>query len=161
MSELVIGDMLGYYQNKIENSLIWRLFDPEDEQQLTEEEYDIYQEIFEDVREQFTQFQHERTHKSTTDSGDIAILAGCLFQQVPLITSQDSDFKKFLDKSDLKVSSGVEEVPDKDIEIHDLLNLGKLLLEKDVCTKSQYKQFFKAVIGAQKFRSLEKCLNDY
>ena len=68
-------------------------------------------------------------------------MAGCLFQQVPLITSQDSDFVEFLDISDLKVSSGDEEVPDRDIEIHDLLNLGKLLLEKNICTRSQYKQF--------------------
>ena len=159
MSELILVEMKEYYQDKIEKSLTWKLFDPEDEQQLTEEEYDIYQSIFEDIREKFTQFQNGRSYKSTTDSGDIAILAGCLFQQVPLITSQDSDFVEFLDISDLKVSSGDEEVPDRDIEIHDLLNLGKLLLEKNICTRSQYKQFCKAIIGAKNFQSLEEHLN--
>ena len=159
MNELIISDMKEHYLDKIGKSLIWQLFDPEDEQQLTEEEYDIYQGVFEDIREKFAQFRNERSYKSTTDSGDIAILAGCLFQQVPLITSQDSDFVEFLDISDLKVSSGDEEVPDRDIEIHDLLNLGKLLLEKNICTRSQYKQFCKAVIGAKKFQSLEEHLN--
>ena len=76
LEELKLGKVKNFYQDKLEHSLQWELFDPEDEDCLTEDQFDIYMEIFNQIRMQFKDFQEEREEKNTTDGGDIAILAG-------------------------------------------------------------------------------------
>ncbi|MBM7710041.1 PIN domain-containing protein [Enterococcus lemanii] len=160
LEELKLENVKKFYQDKLENSRKWELFNPEDEDCLTEDQYDIYMEIFNQIRIQFKEFQEEREEKNTTDSGDIAILAGCQLLEIPLITSQDSDFEKVIDKYDLKISHGIEELPDESIKVHDILKLGNQLIERNICTRSQYKKFCKASIGVEIFSKIEKYLVD-
>lgn len=153
-----LGKVKNFYQAKLKHSQIWELFDPEDEDCLTENQFDIYMEIFNQIRMQFKEFQEEREEKNTTDGGDIAILAGCQLLEIPLITSQDSDFEKVICKYDLKISHGIEEVPDELIKVHDILKLGNQLIERNICTRSQYRKFGKASIGVENFSRIEKYL---
>ncbi|MGX7024941.1 PIN domain-containing protein [Vagococcus hydrophili] len=54
-------------EEKIKSNSKWVLFDPEDENRLTDDEYTIYLEIYNEIRRQFTEYKELRLHKNTTD----------------------------------------------------------------------------------------------
>lgn len=158
LDELRTKGVRDFFQTKITDSDQWILFDPEDERSLTEEDYNLYEGFYNETRKQFGVYQEGRDYKSTTDKGDIAILAGCLFMEIPLITSQDSDYKTVIDKFNLKVSYGIESIPDEKIKVHDLLELGNKLIGKRICKRSDYRKFVKVSIGVNNFEWIDSSL---
>lgn len=113
MDEIQSESVKEFMQAKIEVSKTWQLFDPDNEQLLTEIEYAIYDAIYEQYRQYFSEYQEKRKNKMTSDLGDIGILAGCQFLKVPLITSHDNDFKEVINQYNLKINEGSETVPEE------------------------------------------------
>lgn len=132
--------------------LKWTVFDPSSEQCLTDEQFIMYEAYFDQVRADFKNYQNTRTHKKTQDVADISIITSCLTLGVNLITSNDSDFQEILPKQQYKIASGIEEEPDKLLEVHGLLQLGRLLIENEICSRKDYFKFLSAADIKEKQR---------
>ncbi|HIZ52466.1 MAG TPA: hypothetical protein IAA20_00790 [Candidatus Enterococcus avicola] len=139
-----------FIQNKISISKIWKLFNPEDEEFLSEEDYHIYEAIYNQNRIYFNEYQKTRKHKATSDLGDIAILSGCQFLKIPLISSHDSDFRAIIGQYDLKINDGLEVDEEELISVDSLFEIGDKLIEKEICRRSEYRKFIKVSLGTSK-----------
>ena len=127
------------------NELHWILFDPTSEHSLDELQYTAYEYFFEKVSIDFANYQNSRAFKQTVDTGDISILTSCLTLGINLITSNDTDFQQIIPLNNYRISSSIENEPDKLIEVHGLFELGKLLIEKSICKKRDYFKFLSAI----------------
>lgn len=63
-----------------------------------------------------------------------------------------SDFKVVINKCNLKVSYGVEKIPD------DIIKVGNKLIEQGSCTRAIYKKFAKASLGKKNYDRVDTLL---
>lgn len=93
----------------------WCLFDPDDEEALSEEMYIIYERHVGDIKHAFRQLdkkkiQQGRQLKGTNDLGEIHCLAAAMLLSASIICSNDYDIKEVIDDATLVIS--VDEMAD-------------------------------------------------
>lgn len=155
MDEIQLDSVRQIIQTKIKMSETWQLFDPDDEQILTEEDYIIYHAIYDQYRQYFSEYQEKRINKMTSDLGDIGILTGCQFLKIPLITSHDGDFKEMINQYELKINQGLETDLEEWMKVDSLFDIGDKLIEKGICKTKEYKKFIKVSLGASKINQID------
>lgn len=88
----------------------WHLFDPDDENCLSDELYAIYEGYVHQIREAFRQLDQKkmkqgRRLKGTNDLGEIHCLAAALLLSATIICSNDGDIQEVIDDNQLEVAS--------------------------------------------------------
>lgn len=135
LDELLHTEERAYCQKMIDSGR-WRLIDPLEE--LGEQFLVHYQQVQRD----FAQFQVRRAYKQTTDKADIQILALCLTLDLPIITSNDSDFKSVIELFDYRVSPGEDlEAEEKLIRVDGLLEFALMRRKKEIAKLSVIRKF--------------------
>lgn len=92
----------------------WHLFDPDDENCLSDDLYEIYEGYVSDVKQAFRALDKKkekqgRRLKGTNDLGEIHCIAAALLVSATIICSNDSDIQEVIDDNNLEVASEDEE----------------------------------------------------
>lgn len=132
-----IGSSYEYCEKKI-NEGRWKEINPIDSAS--------YLANYRSVSLDFKKYQDERQFKKSTDKADIQILAYCLTFDIPLITSNDNDFRTVISKYNYKINPSDDlEAEEVLIEVDGLLEFCTKCHATEVATLSMVKKFAKAV----------------
>lgn len=144
-----------YCKKKIESGK-WLEMNP-----LDSDSESLYLNVYGRVLKDFMRYQEERTSKTTTDKADIQILAMCLTFEIPIITSNDNDFRHVITNNNYKINPTNDlEAEEVFIEVDGLLEFSKKCANNHVSSISNIKKFVKAVAPAgQKERLMEGLKN--
>lgn len=152
LDELILSEPRDLCTKQIEQSN-WILFNPENSDILNDDQFEIYNSFYSEIRFDFKNFQLSRDIKQTTDKGDIAILAGCRTLSIAVVSTQDGDFEKVIRDNNYIVNAKEDESGiDTLIQVHDLEELGLLCIINEITTFSKVKKFISAVMPSSKKR---------
>jgi len=92
----------------------WYLFNPDDENCLSDDLYDIYEGYVHQIKQAFRQLDQKkvtqgRRLKGTNDLGEIHCLAATLLLSATIICSNDGDIQEVIDDNQLEVASEEEQ----------------------------------------------------
>lgn len=92
----------------------WHLFDPDDENCLSDDLYEIYQGYVSEIKQAFRALDQKkemqgRRLKGTNDLGEIHCLAAALLLSATIICSNDGDIQEVIDDNSLEAASEDEE----------------------------------------------------
>lgn len=125
LNELLDGKARNLVQELLDSG-IWVLFDPENEDCLSDEEYEIYLQYLDDVQQGFRNLDHKkrsmgRRIKGTKDIGEMHIIAAALMTSSNLICSNDYDIAEVISDEEFKISFGGDEEQKSELIIQDTL----------------------------------------
>lgn len=125
------------YCEKMIGDRRWRLINPLNSSIETQ-----YLMHYQQVQQDFAQFQSRRNYKQTSDKADMQILALCLTLDLPLITSNDGDFKKVIEQYDYRISVGESLEADEElIQVDGLLEFALKCKNLKVAKPSLIRKF--------------------
>lgn len=136
----------------------WTLFDPENEQVLSDDLYDLYESFVKDVREAFRQLNRKkeatgRLTKNTHDFGEIHSLAAAMLLSANIICSNDYDIREVINDSQLEI--GLDEEEESQLIVQDTLeDFCLYIAQSKIASESTVRKFFKA-IHADKIKQLD------
>lgn len=92
----------------------WVLFDPEDEQTVPDEMYNLYESFVKEMRDAFHQLDEKKIYegrylKNTNDLGEIHSLAAAMLLSANIICSNDLDIREVIEDSQVFVTVEEEE----------------------------------------------------
>lgn len=92
----------------------WHLFNPDDENCLSDDLYAIYEGYVHQIKQAFRQLDHKKVEqgrrlKGTNDLGEIHCLAAALLLSATIICSNDGDIQEVIDDNELEVASEDEQ----------------------------------------------------
>lgn len=92
----------------------WYLFNPDDENCLSDDLYDIYEGYVHQIKQAFRQLDQKKVKqgrrlKGTNDLGEIHCLAAALLLSATIICSNDGDIQEVIDDNELEVASEDEQ----------------------------------------------------
>lgn len=162
--ELLLGSLKNYVDQLIENNG-WILFNPDNEQTLSNNEYAIYDSLHQDVISAFERLDMKkesegRIIKGTKNYGEISSITACLFLGANLICSNDQDIREVIKDEHYVV---VDEENDSEIMIiqDTLSDLCYYCVEQGIASKKEAKKFFKASLaGDNKLSEKLNILNE-
>lgn len=127
----------------------WILFDPEDEEVVTDGMYDLYESYVDDMRDAFRQLDEkkiteERTPKNTNDLGEIHSLAAAVMLSAGIICSNDLDIREVIEDSEIFITADDEK--ESALIIQDTLeDFCFYVIISEVAERKITRQFFKAM----------------
>lgn len=109
LDELITGKAREKVTDLIDKDNHWILFDPDDEQTLSDEMYDLYESFVKDIREAFHQLDEKKREegrplKNTNDLGEIHSLAAAMLFSANIICSNDVDIREVIEDSQLSIT---------------------------------------------------------
>ncbi|MGO4546778.1 hypothetical protein AB4Z29_18435 [Paenibacillus sp. 2TAB23] len=141
----------------------WKLFNPEDEKALTDEDFALYQSYFRDMREAFAKLDEKkkaqnRPIKHTNNLGEIHSLAAALLIGASIICSNDYDIGEVIQDTPILVTWD-EDNPNKLMEQDTLVDFCYYTIKEDP-TKSRVVRKFLNVIDSNKVTELDRLIKD-
>lgn len=127
----------------------WIFFDPNDPEQITDDEFPIYERIVKYIEQGFKRLDEKkklqgRRIKGTSDTGEIHSLAAAIFMSVGYICSNDYDIREVIQDEQLLVGS--DEALTPELIVQDTIeDLCLLCVKENISTKREVRQFFKFV----------------
>lgn len=125
LNELLDGTVRTLVQELLDSGS-WMLFNPENADCLSDEEYEIYLQYLDDVQQGFRNLDHKkrsmgRRIKGTKDIGEMHIIAAALITSSNLICSNDYDIEEVISDEEFKISFGGDEEQESELIIQDTL----------------------------------------
>ncbi|WP_341281364.1 hypothetical protein [Paenibacillus sp. FSL H8-0537] len=162
LDELLISDVRNKVQSYIDQGK-WKLFDPDDEQALTEDDYAIYESYLKDIRQAFTKLNEKkikegRPLKNTNDLGEIHSLAAVLILGASIICSNDYDIKEVIQDTPIYATNG-QAITNMLIEQDTLVDLCYLTIRESI-EKPKVVRRFLGVVASDRSTELEGLLTE-
>ncbi|MFJ7982190.1 hypothetical protein ACIQ1D_18170 [Lysinibacillus xylanilyticus] len=145
--ELLLSEVKKNVDAKLQDG--WTLFDPDDENTLSDDEYDIYNSYFKDLKQLFVILDEKKQRegrplKHTNDLGEMHSLAAAMLLGASIIFSNDYDIREVIEDSNLRIT--VDEVEDSELIQHDtLVDFCFYLVDFEIETKANVRKFLKAI----------------
>ena len=139
----------------------WVLFDPEDEEKVTDEMYDLYESYMDDMREAFHQLEQKkisesRELKNTNDLGEIHSLAASVLLNASIICSNDLDIREVIEDSGIVIT--VEDSEESKLITQDTLeDFCFYVITFEIAKRKIARQFLKT-IQSNRMHSLDQRL---
>lgn len=140
----------------------WKLFNPDDEHSLTDDEYAIYESYLKDVRQAFIdldkkKIRENRPLKHTNDLGEIHSLAAALLLGASIICSNDYDIKEVIQDTPIYATNDAAHT-NVLIEQDTLVDLCYYTIKEDI-EKLRVVRKFLSVVDSTRITDLEKYLS--
>jgi predicted nucleic acid-binding protein len=140
----------------------WKLFNPDDEKALTDDDFTIYQSYLRDMHQTFTNLNNKKKEqnrplKHTNDLGEIHSLAAALLLGASIICSNDYDIGEVIQDTPIFVTMD-EAHPNKVIEQDTLVDFCYYTIKED-STKSRDVRKFLKLIDSKKMSELDRLLS--
>lgn len=140
----------------------WKLFNPDDENSLTDGEYAIYESYLNDMRQAFVdldkkKIKENRPLKYTNDLGEIHSLAAALLLGASIICSNDYDIKEVIQDTPIYVTNAATNT-NVLIEQDTLIDLCYYTIKEGI-EKSRVVRKFLSVVDSTRTTDLEKLLS--
>ncbi|PJO44892.1 hypothetical protein [Lysinibacillus xylanilyticus] len=145
--ELLLSEVKQNVDAKLNDG--WILFDPDDEDALSDYRYEIYNQYLVDVKQGFTDLDEKKTRegrplKYTNDLGEMHSLAAAMLLGASIIFSNDYDILEDIKDSELRIT--VDEAEDSELIQHDtLVDFCFYLVVFDIEAKANVRKFLKAI----------------
>lgn len=148
MKELLIQPIRDKVQSLIDKR-VWILFNPDDPECISDDEFIIYESYVDLVKEGFKHLdikkqQQGRVVKRTSNIGEIDSLAAAMLISANYICSNDYDIREVIQDEKLSVSLD-EHLPPVLIEQDTIEDICYLCVEMKIASKKEVRQFFKYV----------------
>lgn len=145
LDEVVENESRSIIESAIE-SFHWKIFDPDDELELSYEEYKIYEFHLETIKRAFQNLDKKkevdgRQLKGTNDLGEMHSLAAALFLDAQIICSNDYDIREVIQDNQLRIQYGNQ---DALLRQDTLVDFCYLLITHSVEKPSLVRKFLKA-----------------
>ena len=139
----------------------WYIFDPDDEETLSDNAFAIYEGYMRDMRQAFAELDQKkikegRPLKHTNDLGEMHCLAAAMFLGASIICSNDYDIKEVIEDAPVKVTID-EESESIFIEQDTLVDFCYYVIRKEIASRSVVRKFLKAT-QPSKVNSLDRTL---
>lgn len=130
------------------DSGLWFLFNPDDENCLSDDLYAIYESYVSEMKQAFRQLNEKkkaqgRRLKGTNDLGEIHCLAAALLLSATIICSNDGDIQEIIDDNQLEVASKDEDFNVRIIQ-DTLKDFCFYTYRNDIASESKVRKFMKA-----------------
>lgn len=128
----------------------WLLFDPDDEECVSDESLAIYEQYEQQVKDGFKRLKQKKLEqnknvKNTSDIGEIHSLAAAIFISATIMCSNDYDIKEVIANEKLAVSP--TEGEDLQLIIQDTVeDFCFLCAQHGIATKGEVRRFFKFAV---------------
>lgn len=129
---------------------IWKLFDPDNEECVSDESMSIYEQYEKDVKAGFDRLKEKkirqnRNVKKTSDLGEISSLAAAIFLSATIMCSNDYDIREVINDENISVSPTEDE--DLQLIIQDTVeDFCFYCVHHGIAAKSDVRRFYKVVI---------------
>lgn len=158
LDELLISDFRKKVQSYIDQGK-WKLFDPDDETALTEDDYAIYESYLRDMHKAFSDLNEKkikegRPLKNTNDLGEIHSLAAVLLLGASIICSNDYDIQEVIQDTPIYATNGEANTL---IEQDTLVDLCYQTIREGI-ERSRVVRKYLSVVASDKVTDLEKLL---
>lgn len=158
LDELLISDVRKKVQSYIDQGK-WKLFDPDDETALTEDDYAIYESYLRDMHKAFSDLNEKkikegRPLKNTNDLGEIHSLAAVLLLGASIICSNDYDIQEVIQDTPIYATNGEANTL---IEQDTLVDLCYQTIREGI-ERSRVVRKYLSVVASDKVTDLEKLL---
>jgi len=160
MDELITNK--GYAEGQIENGT-WILFDPDNENCLSDEEFIIYESYKRNVIDGFRRLNEKkksqgREIKNTSNIGEIDSLAAAIFLSANIICSNDYEIREVIEDEGFRVAVSEDTVP-KLIELDIIEDLCVYCVQYTIASKKEVRKFFKVVYTEDEDHKRQRKLN--
>lgn len=145
--ELLLSEVKQNVDAKLRDD--WELFDPDDEDTLSDDMYEIYNQYFAYVKQGFANLDEKKTSlglplKHTNDLGEMHSLAAAMLLGASIIFSNDYDISEVIKDSQLSIT--VDEAKESELIVHDtLVDFCVHLIDYEIETESKVRKFLKAI----------------
>jgi predicted nucleic acid-binding protein len=161
LEELLISDVRKTVEGYIAQGQ-WNLFNPDDENALTDDEYAIYESFLNDMRQAFVDLDNKkikenRPLKHTNDLGEIHSLAAALLLGASIICSNDYDIKEVIQDTPIYVTND-EALTNILIEQDTLVDFCYYTIKEGI-EKSRVVRKFLSVVDSNKTTDLDRLLS--
>lgn len=147
LDELRISSVRQKVESYIEQGA-WNMFDPDDEETLSDDLFAIYEGYVRDMRQAFEdlnqkKIREDRPLKHTNDLGEMHCLAAAMLLGASIICSNDYDIKEVIEDASVKVTID-EESESIFIEQDTLVDFCYYVIKKEIASRSMARKFLKA-----------------
>lgn len=161
LDELLISDVRKIVEGYIDRGQ-WNLFNPDDENILTDDKYAIYDSYLNDMRQAFSELdkkkiKENRILKHTNDLGEIHSLAAALLLGASIICSNDHDIKEVIQDTPIYVTHD-EALTNILIEQDTLVDLCYYTIKEGI-EKTRIVRKFLSVIDSNRVPDLDRLLS--
>ncbi|MBM7572929.1 hypothetical protein [Aquibacillus albus] len=160
MNELITNK--SYAEEQIENGN-WILFDPDDENCLSNEQFTIYEHYIQNVRDGFRRLNEKkkkqgREIKNTSNIGEIDSLAAAILLSANIICSNDYEIREVIEDEEFSVAVSEEEVPE--LIVQDTIeDFCVFCVQYGIASKKEVRKFFKVVYTEDEDYKRQRKLN--
>lgn len=146
MDELLTNK--AYAEEQIENRN-WILFDPDDENNLSDEEFIIYESYRENVRDGFRRLNEKKKNqgreiKNTSNIGEIDSLAAAMLKSANIICSNDYEIREVIKDEGFRVAVSEDAIPESIVQ-DTIEDFCVFCVQYNIATKKEVRKFFKVV----------------
>ncbi|MBO2946122.1 hypothetical protein JJQ72_19275 [Paenibacillus sp. F411] len=161
LDELLISDVRKKVQSYIDQGK-WKLFDPDDEEALTEDDYAIYESYLTDMHKAFSDLNEKkikegRPQKNTNDLGEIHSLAAVILLGASIICSNDYDIQEVIQDTPIYATNG-KALTNTLIEQDTLVDLCYQTIKEGIERPRVVRKYL-SVVASDKVSDLEKLLS--
>ncbi|OCS92668.1 PIN domain-containing protein [Caryophanon latum] len=140
----------------------WHLFNPDDENCLSDDLYDIYEGYVHQMKQAFRQLDQKKMEqgrrlKGTNDLGEIHCLAAALLISAAIICSNDGDIQEVIDDNELEVASE-DETENRKLVQDTLKDFCYYICLHKIAPESKVRKLLKA-FQKEKIQELDALLN--
>lgn len=162
LDELLISDVKQRVQGYIDFGR-WKLFNPDDEQTLTDEEYALYESYLKDMHSAFRELNEKKIRegrplKNTNDLGEIHSLAAVLLLGASIICSNDYDIKEVVEDTPIYTTND-KILTNVLIQQDTLVDLCYYTIKNGI-EKTRVVRKFLSVVSSDKVTLLEKRISE-
>lgn len=148
LNELLDGKVRNPVQELLDSGM-WVLFNPDDDDCLSDKEFEIYSKYLDDVQQGFKNLDNKkrllnRPIKGTKDIGEMHIIAAALLTSSNLICSNDYDIAEVISDEEFKISFGGDEEQESQLIIQDTLeDFCYLVVLNGIAIRKKARKFLK------------------